>query len=218
MIDYVKTADASCVDYFGVGPLHETETKRDCGMDAEGNVIVRTLAEIAELERVSPVPIVVGGGVKARICPRSKTPASRVSSWCPRYARRGTRTRRRASWSGPGRRAARLRARLVSRPAFRARTLERGLRGRGFQGLRPMRRGVGGRRRRDGVMRVVRAYPLRRAQLARSSDARVPSHPKRHRIRLRSGGRALLAPGPRAHRRFRGTRAGTWDCRSTARF
>lgn len=72
MIDYVKTADASCVDYFGVGPLHETETKRDCGMDAEGNVIVRTLAEIAELERVSPVPIVVGGGVKARDLPALK--------------------------------------------------------------------------------------------------------------------------------------------------
>ena len=65
MIEYVRTADVSCVDYFGVGPLHETETKRDCGMDAEGNIIVRTLAEIAELERVSPLPIVVGGGVKA---------------------------------------------------------------------------------------------------------------------------------------------------------
>ncbi len=69
MIEYVSTADVSCVDYFGVGPLHETMTKRDCGMDADGNVVVRTLAEIAELERVSPLPIVVGGGVKAADLP-----------------------------------------------------------------------------------------------------------------------------------------------------
>ena len=65
MLAYVRDADVSCVDYFGVGPLHETETKRDCGLDADGNIIVRTLAEIAELERVSPLPIVVGGGVKS---------------------------------------------------------------------------------------------------------------------------------------------------------
>lgn len=64
MLEYIKTADVSCVDYFGVGPLHETPTKADCGMDEQGNIIVKTLDEIAELKAVSPVPIVVGGGVK----------------------------------------------------------------------------------------------------------------------------------------------------------
>lgn len=64
MLEYVKTADVSCVDYFGVGPLHQTATKPDCGLDESGNVIVKTLGEIEALVAASPVPIVVGGGVK----------------------------------------------------------------------------------------------------------------------------------------------------------
>lgn len=72
MLAYVKTADVSCVDYFGVGPLHETATKADCGLDKEGNIIVKTLDDIAELETVSPVPLVVGGGVKAIDLPALK--------------------------------------------------------------------------------------------------------------------------------------------------
>lgn len=65
MLSYIQQADVSDVDYFGVGPLHETATKPDCGRDEDGTVIVRTLADIEELCRVSPVPVVVGGGVKA---------------------------------------------------------------------------------------------------------------------------------------------------------
>lgn len=72
MLAYVKTADVSCVDYFGVGPLHETATKVDCGLDKNGNIIVKTLDDIAQLEAVSPVPIVVGGGVKAADLPALK--------------------------------------------------------------------------------------------------------------------------------------------------
>ena len=64
MLEYVRTADVSCVDYFGVGPLHETATKPDCGLDEGGSVIVKTLSEIEALVLASPVPIVVGGGVK----------------------------------------------------------------------------------------------------------------------------------------------------------
>lgn len=64
MLEYVKTADVSCVDYFGVGPLHRTATKPDCGLDESGNVVVKTLGEIEALVAASPVPIVVGGGVK----------------------------------------------------------------------------------------------------------------------------------------------------------
>ena len=52
MLEYVKTADMSLVNYLGVGPLHETPTKRDCGLAA-----------------ASPGPIVVGGGVKVADIP-----------------------------------------------------------------------------------------------------------------------------------------------------
>lgn len=69
MLEYVKTADMSLVDYLGVGPLHETATKPDCGMDDDGRVITRSLEELADLHRVSPKPIVVGGGVKAADIP-----------------------------------------------------------------------------------------------------------------------------------------------------
>ncbi|MEE0846173.1 MAG: thiamine phosphate synthase [Eggerthellaceae bacterium] len=65
MRDYIATADMSLVDYLGVGPLHETATKPDCGMDDDGHVITRSLEELADLRRISPKPIVVGGGVKA---------------------------------------------------------------------------------------------------------------------------------------------------------
>ena len=36
LIDYVKTADVSDIDYFGAGPLHETPTKPDAGLTADG--------------------------------------------------------------------------------------------------------------------------------------------------------------------------------------
>ena len=65
MRHYIETADTSQVDYLGVGPLHETATKPDCGLDDDGRIITRSLEELAELRRVSPKPIVVGGGVKA---------------------------------------------------------------------------------------------------------------------------------------------------------
>lgn len=64
LIDYVKNADISQIDYFGAGPLHETSTKPDCGMDAEGKVLTRSFEELTELAKISPLPVVVGGGVK----------------------------------------------------------------------------------------------------------------------------------------------------------
>ncbi len=69
MLEYVKTADMSLVDYLGVGPLHETATKRDCGLAPDGTIITKSLDELHELHLASPVPIVVGGGVKARDLP-----------------------------------------------------------------------------------------------------------------------------------------------------
>lgn len=64
LLEYVKTTDTSGVDYFGAGPLHETDTKPDCGRDSSGNVVTRTFDELRELARLSPIPVVVGGGVK----------------------------------------------------------------------------------------------------------------------------------------------------------
>lgn len=69
MRDYIATADMGLVDYLGVGPLHETATKPDCGLDDDGHVITRSLEELADLARISPKPIVVGGGVKAADIP-----------------------------------------------------------------------------------------------------------------------------------------------------
>lgn len=69
LIDYVKAADVSQIDYFGAGPLHATETKLDAGKTSEGRFITHGFKEIAELVKVSPRPIVVGGGVKLKDIP-----------------------------------------------------------------------------------------------------------------------------------------------------
>jgi thiamine-phosphate diphosphorylase len=66
LFDYIKTADVSQIDYFGAGPLHETQTKPDCGLGPDGKVITRSFSDISELARLSPVPVVIGGGV--RLC------------------------------------------------------------------------------------------------------------------------------------------------------
>ena len=72
MLEYVKTADMSLVDYLGIGPLHETETKRDCGRAADGSIITKSFEDLAALHAASPLPIVVGGGVKTADLPQLK--------------------------------------------------------------------------------------------------------------------------------------------------
>ncbi|NLI89315.1 MAG: thiamine phosphate synthase [Epulopiscium sp.] len=64
LFEYMKTVDVSMIDYFGVGPLRETETKPDCGLGLSGEIITRSFEDIKKLVRLSPLPIVVGGGVK----------------------------------------------------------------------------------------------------------------------------------------------------------
>ena len=64
LFEYIKTVDVSQIDYFGAGPLHKTATKLDCGLDSTGKVIVRSLDELSKLKMLSPIPVVVGGGVK----------------------------------------------------------------------------------------------------------------------------------------------------------
>ena len=73
MLEYVKTAEMSLVDYLGVGPLHETPTKTDCGLAADGTIITKSIDDLKELACASPVPIVVGGGVKIADIPLVKS-------------------------------------------------------------------------------------------------------------------------------------------------
>lgn len=70
MREYIATADMSLVDYLGVGPLHETATKPDCGRDVDGHIITRDFEELSDLAHIAPRPIVVGGGVKAADLPQ----------------------------------------------------------------------------------------------------------------------------------------------------
>lgn len=72
LLEYVKKADVKNVDYFGAGPVHETATKPDCGMGEDGKVHTLVLDELAELSKLSPVPVVVGGGVKVTDLPAMK--------------------------------------------------------------------------------------------------------------------------------------------------
>ena len=69
LIDYVKSADVSQIDYFGAGPLHETQTKPDCGKTSDDRIITRSFEEITELVKVSPIPVVIGGGVNLKDIP-----------------------------------------------------------------------------------------------------------------------------------------------------
>ena len=72
LIDYAAHYDTEYIDYFGAGPLHETASKPESGLLADGRRITRTFDELAQLHKVSPVPVVVGGGVKAKDLPDLK--------------------------------------------------------------------------------------------------------------------------------------------------
>ena len=60
--DIISAVDVSQIDYFGVGPLHATSTKLDAGE-------ILSFDKVAELVKISPRPIVVGGGVTAKDLP-----------------------------------------------------------------------------------------------------------------------------------------------------
>jgi len=64
LFEYIKNADVSLIDYFGAGPLHETTTKPDSGLDIDGKRITRSIEDITTLARLSSIPVVVGGGIK----------------------------------------------------------------------------------------------------------------------------------------------------------
>ena len=64
--------DLAAADYIGTGPLHATVSKPDAGIEADGSFRTRSLAEIAAFAQKSPVPVIVGGGVKAADLPAIK--------------------------------------------------------------------------------------------------------------------------------------------------
>lgn len=66
LIDYVKSADTSYIDYFGAGPLHPTDSKPEAGRLPDGSIKTRTFDELKELVKISKIPVVVGGGVKTK--------------------------------------------------------------------------------------------------------------------------------------------------------
>lgn len=53
------------VDYYGLGPLHPTPTKEEAGLGQDGQVHTVPLEDLARLKAQAPLPVVVGGGVKA---------------------------------------------------------------------------------------------------------------------------------------------------------
>jgi thiamine-phosphate diphosphorylase len=64
LFECIETMDARVIDYIGAGPLHETQTKPNCGLSADGRIITWGFDDIERLARLSPIPIVIGGGVK----------------------------------------------------------------------------------------------------------------------------------------------------------
>ncbi|MDD6212353.1 MAG: thiamine phosphate synthase [Clostridiales bacterium] len=65
LFEYIQTADVSGIDYFGGGPLRPSVTKLDCGRDDDGKILTRSFADLRKLAQMSPIPVVIGGGVYA---------------------------------------------------------------------------------------------------------------------------------------------------------
>ncbi len=81
MLEYVKTADMSLVDYLGIGPLHETETKRDCGRAADGSIITKALRTWPHSTRQAPCPSWWAAASRRPTCRSLRQPASTASLW-----------------------------------------------------------------------------------------------------------------------------------------
>ena len=55
--------EVALVDYVGVGPLHESASKLDIPLATDGKQQLKTLQEIGQLCDISPIPVIVGGGL-----------------------------------------------------------------------------------------------------------------------------------------------------------
>ena len=75
LADYLSSADCLDADYFGLAPLHETATKKDLVKGNDNTTIIPSFAEIVAFAQNSPLPVVLGGGVKKEDLPLlAKTP------------------------------------------------------------------------------------------------------------------------------------------------
>lgn len=70
LFEYIENADVSQVDYFGAGPLHPSITKPNCGEDIDGTILTRSFEDLTKLAKISPIPVVVGGGVTIKDIPQ----------------------------------------------------------------------------------------------------------------------------------------------------
>lgn len=61
----IAPKDLAAADYIGTGPLHRTASKPDAGIEKNGRFVVRDLTEIKAFAQKMPIPVIVGGGVKA---------------------------------------------------------------------------------------------------------------------------------------------------------
>lgn len=66
---YLKHHDIQDADYLGVSPFHLTSTKPESGHMADGSVHTQTTEDLTKLAKISPLPVVVGGGVQVSDIP-----------------------------------------------------------------------------------------------------------------------------------------------------
>ena len=72
LLSCLASPEREYVDYFGAAPYHETGTKPDCERGADGKVILTPDECLREMTAKSPLPVVVGGGVKPEDLPAIK--------------------------------------------------------------------------------------------------------------------------------------------------
>lgn len=64
LVAYAQTEDVSQIDYFGAGPLHQSISKPESGKFGGEELLTRSFAELEAFAKASPLPVVIGGGVK----------------------------------------------------------------------------------------------------------------------------------------------------------
>ena len=72
LLSVLESEDMRYIDYLGAAPYHETMTKTDLERDTDGTIITQTDDLLKKLTQKSPLPVVVGGGVKLSDVPAIK--------------------------------------------------------------------------------------------------------------------------------------------------
>jgi thiamine-phosphate diphosphorylase len=64
ILKFQKPKYLQSIDYFGIAPMHLTDTKPDCYIDKNGKICELGIDKIKKLGNVCKIPFVVGGGIK----------------------------------------------------------------------------------------------------------------------------------------------------------